>query len=185
MRGVYMSTRQSLKIMNKSELQAAIKKISTDILKKNKEFDNLVIIGIQTRGVPLAKRIAAEIKKKKRINIPFGILDITLYRDDVSCFNKEQPTVRDTSIPINLVNKNIILIDDVLYTGRTIRAALNELIDFGRQQKIQLAVLIDRGSRELPIHADYVGKNIRIAGNKKVKVQLKEIDGKEEVIVVG
>ncbi len=171
-------------ILSKIQLQKALEKIIKEIIKKNKNLGNIVIIGLQTRGVYIAKRIVEKIKTKKKINIPVGTIDITLYRDDVSSIRKKHPLVQHTDIPFNLVDKNIILVDDVLYTGRTIRAALNELMDFGRPQKIQLAVLVDRGDKELPIHADYIGKSLRAPKDKKIKVQMKEIDGKDEVLEI-
>ncbi|MBI4650106.1 bifunctional pyr operon transcriptional regulator/uracil phosphoribosyltransferase PyrR [Candidatus Desantisbacteria bacterium] len=174
---------QKKQLMSKKQLNDILDELINKIIKKNKDMKDLVIIGIHTRGVYLAKRIALKIKNSKKIDVPQGSIDITFYRDDVSSLRKKHPTVKGTDISFSIVNKNILLVDDVIYTGRTIRAALNELIDFGRPQKIQLAVLIDRGNRELPIHPDFTGKIINTPKHKKIKVQLKEIDETEGVVI--
>jgi pyrimidine operon attenuation protein/uracil phosphoribosyltransferase len=167
-------------VMTEKEINLSIKNISEQILKKNPDLKNLVLIGIVTRGVCLANRIAKEIEKKKNINLPVGSLDITFYRDDVDSIAR-QPLAKETKIPFDLTNKKIILVDDVLFTGRSIRAALDELIDFARPKSVQLAVLIDRGHRELPIQADFIGKTVKTNYQDQIQVQLKEVDGLDRV----
>jgi len=167
-------------IMTEKEISLSIEKISGDILKKNPDLKNLVLIGIVTRGVCLANRLAKEISKKKNINLPVGSLDITFYRDDVDSIAR-QPLAKETKIPFDLTSKKIILVDDVLFTGRSIRAALDEIMDFARPKSVQLAVLIDRGHRELPIQADFVGKTIKTNYSDQIQVQLKEVDGVDRV----
>ncbi len=153
----------------------------TSKIKREVKTDNLLLVGIQRRGVYLAERVRRYLKNKKKI--PLAILDITLYRDDLSTVSS-QPIVRETKIPFNLEGKDILLIDDVLYTGRTVRAAIDELIDFGRPNSIKLMVLIDRGHRELPIQPDFVGKTISTKKGEMVEVRLREIDKKEEAVIV-
>jgi pyrimidine operon attenuation protein / uracil phosphoribosyltransferase len=138
---------------------------------------------MQTRGVPLARRLAATIQDLEGISVPVGSLDISLYRDDLSSLSLK-PTVHRTDVPVDVTDKQIVLVDDVFYTGRSIRAAMDALIDLGRPQSIQLAVLVDRGHRELPIRADYVGKNIPTSKNEEIKVDIKEVDGEDRVIIV-
>jgi pyrimidine operon attenuation protein/uracil phosphoribosyltransferase len=170
-------------IMDGDGIRRAISRISHEILEKNKGTDDLILVGIRTRGVPLAERIQSKINEFEKVNLPLGLLDITLYRDDLSTIDV-QPVLHETRVPFNIEGKTIILIDDVLFTGRTVRAALDALIDLGRPQKIQLAVLIDRGHRELPIRADYVGKNVPTSKREIISVFLEEIDGKEEVLLL-
>lgn len=169
-------------VMNEKDISRTISRLSHEILEANKEIEELAIIGIRSRGAPLAQRIAKKIYEIKKKEVPVGVLDITLYRDDLTLI-ASQPIVRETQIPFNIDSKIVILADDVLYTGRTIRSALDALIDFGRPQAIHLAVLIDRGHRELPIRADYVGKNIPTSKHETVEVRLKETDGVDEVII--
>lgn len=171
------------KIMDRDHLRRAITRIAHEILEKNRGTKDLCVIGIRNRGAVLAERIKEEIRKIDDVEVPVGILDITLYRDDLSTI-ANQPVVHETLIDFDLSGKKIILVDDVLFTGRTIRAALNALIDFGRPASIQLAVLIDRGHRELPIRADYVGKNIPTAIEQDVQVMLQESDGQEDQAVI-
>ena len=171
------------KIMDQDGIQRALMRIAHEILEKNKGIDRLCIIGIRTRGVVLAEWIKSCIQQIEGHEIPSGILDITLYRDDLTMI-ATQPVVHETTISFDVTDKKIILVDDVLFTGRTIRAALDALNDFGRPANIQLAVLIDRGHRELPIRADYVGKNIPTSIGQNVKVILKESDKKEEEVIV-
>lgn len=170
------------KIMDKDAIQRAILRIAHEILEKNKGTENLALMGIRTRGAVLAERLREAINRIENQEIPVGILDITLYRDDLTLIDT-QPVVHQTQIEFDITGKKIVLVDDVLFTGRTIRAALDALIDFGRPDSIQLAVLIDRGHRELPIRADYVGKNVPTALNQDVKVKLHETDKTDEVIV--
>ncbi|MBI3600223.1 MAG: bifunctional pyr operon transcriptional regulator/uracil phosphoribosyltransferase PyrR [Nitrospinae bacterium] len=174
-----MNTRE---VMNADEIGRAIMRIAHEVLEKNKGPHDLVIVGIRTRGVYLAERLSAKIKEIEKVDISVGIIDITLYRDDVKS-GLSRLMVKKTEIPFSLTDKKVILVDDVLYTGRSIRAAIDGLIDFGRPSNIQLAVLIDRGHRELPIRADFVGKNIPTSHDESVKVMLKEEDGVDRVIV--
>ena len=169
-------------LMDDQGIRRAITRISHEILEKNKGIEDLMLVGIRTRGVPLAHRIAKMIEEIEGKAVPVGILDITLYRDDLSTLNS-QPIVRSTEIEGDMSGKNINLVDDVLYTGRTIRSALNALVDLGRPMKIQLAVLVDRGHRELPIRADYVGKNVPTAQKELIRVELNEVDEQEQVML--
>jgi len=159
----------------------ATTRIAHEILERNGGAESLVIVGILTRGAELAHRLAKTIKAIEDIDVPVGLMDINLYRDDVN-YNVEQPVVRQTEIMFDIDDKNLILVDDVLFTGRTIRAALSQIIDFGRPSTVQLAVLIDRGHRQLPIKADYVGKNIPTSFDDNVRVHFNEQDGADEVI---
>jgi len=172
-----------VRLMNEEDIRRALLRLSHQVLEKGAEVADLIIIGIQRRGVPLAKRIGKIIEELKGKRPGTGILDITLYRDDLTQI-AYQPVVRSTHIPFSIDNKRVVLIDDVLYTGRTVRAAIDVLIDFGRPQKIELAVLIDRGHRELPIRADYVGKNVPTSSEERVEVKVREIDGRDEVLLL-
>lgn len=163
-------------------VQRTLTRISHEILERNKGTDNLAIVGIRCRGAYLAQRIAQMIEEIDGGKVPVGILDITLYRDDLTLI-AACPVVHSTKIDFDIDEKKVVLVDDVLFTGRTIRCALDELIDLGRPQNIQLAVLIDRGHRELPIRADYVGKNVPTTREENVEVRLTEVDGSEEVIL--
>ncbi|VBB06172.1 Hypothetical protein LUCI_1388 [Lucifera butyrica] len=169
-------------IMDEQGIRRALIRVAHEIIEKNKGVSKVVLVGIRTRGVPLAERLAREIEKIEGIALPVGILDITLYRDDLSTLSY-QPIVHETQIPVDINGKKIILVDDVLYTGRTVRAALDALIDLGRPKTIQLAVLIDRGHRELPIRADYVGKNVPTSHKEIVSVQLAGIDRVDLVFI--
>jgi pyrimidine operon attenuation protein / uracil phosphoribosyltransferase len=171
-----------VKVIDNDEIRRAVTRIAHEIIERNKGAENLAIVGIRTRGEFLASRIAAEIEKIEGIALPRGVVDITLYRDDVS-HSAEQPLVRGTDLPFNVDKKYIILIDDVLFTGRTVRAALDAIIDFGRPRGVQLAVLCDRGHRELPIRADYVGKSIPSSRSEVVQVCLNESDGEDAVFL--
>lgn len=174
---------EKARLLDKDTISRTLMRIAHEILEKNKGIKDLCLVGIRNRGVYLALRLAECIKKIENESIPVGILDITLYRDDLTLI-APQPVVHKTEIDFDITDKNIVLVDDVLYTGRTIRAALDALIDFGRPQSIKLAVLIDRGHRELPVRADYVGKNIPTSQNEIVEVRLEESDGKDEVVIV-
>jgi len=167
-------------IMTADEIRRAIVRISHEIVERQAGTEGLVLVGIQRRGVPLAGRIAAAIGDHEGVSVPVGALDITFYRDDLSLV-AQQPIVKGTEIPVDLNEKTVILVDDVLYTGRTIRAAMDALVDFGRQRAIRLAVLVDRGHRELPIRADHVGKNVPTSRDELVKVLLSETDGEDAV----
>ena len=170
-------------VMDAKTIGRAQVRIAHEIVEKNKGAENMAVIGIQNRGAYLAERVARLIEKIEKVKIPVGLMDITLYRDDVQT-KLEQPVVQKTEILFDVVDKVIILVDDVLFTGRTIRAALDQIIDFGRPKRIQLAVLVDRGHRELPIRADYVGKNIPTAKEDRVEVKIKEVDGEDSVSIV-
>lgn len=174
---------KSILIMDAKTVERALIRIAHEIVEKNKGAENMAVIGIKNRGEYLAQRVARLIEKIEKVQIPVGLMDITLYRDDVQT-KLEQPLVQKTEILFDVVDKVIILVDDVLFTGRTIRAALDQIIDFGRPKCIQLAVLVDRGHRELPIRADYVGKNIPTAKSERVKVKIKEVDGEDSVSIV-
>jgi len=169
--------------MDAKTVERALIRIAHEIVEKNKGAKNIAVIGIKNRGEYLAQRVARLIEKIEKVQIPVGLMDITLYRDDVQT-KLEQPLVQKTEILFDVVDKVIILVDDVLFTGRTIRAALDQIIDFGRPKCIQLAVLVDRGHRELPIRADYVGKNIPTAKSELVKVKIKEVDGEDNVSII-
>ena len=174
---------KSVVVLDAKTIQRALVRIAHEIVEKNKGAENMAVIGIQNRGAYLAERLAKLIEQIEGVEIPLGLMDITLYRDDVQT-KLDQPLVQKTDILFDVVDKTIILVDDVLYTGRTVRAALDQIIDFGRPRSIQFAVLIDRGHRELPIRADYVGKNIPTAKDDRVKLKIKEVDGEDSVSVV-
>jgi len=170
-------------LMSAEDMQRALTRVAHEIVERNKGARDLVLVGMQTRGVPIAKRLAATIQSLEGIDVPVGSLDISLYRDDLSSLSLK-PTVHRTDIPVDVTDKQIVLVDDVFYTGRSIRAAMDALIDLGRPQSIQLAVLVDRGHRELPIRADYVGKNIPTSKNEEIKVEIKEVDGEDKIVIV-
>lgn len=170
-------------LMSAEDMQRALVRVAHEIVERNKGARDLILVGMQTRGVPIAKRLAATIQSLENISVPVGSLDISLYRDDLSSLSLK-PAVHRTDIPVDVTDKQIVLVDDVFYTGRSIRAAMDALIDLGRPQSIQLAVLVDRGHRELPIRADYVGKNIPTAKNEEIKVEIKEVDGEDKVVIV-
>lgn len=169
-------------IMDSEAIRRALVRIAHEIIEKNKGVEDVVIVGIRTRGVPLAQRIAAEINAIENCETTVGMLDITLYRDDLPTLGYN-PVVHGTDINFDLSGKHVVLVDDVLYTGRTIRAALDAVIDMGRPKTIQLAVLVDRGHKELPIRADYVGKNVPTSQKETIEVVLNEIDGTDEVYI--
>ncbi|MDR3263801.1 MAG: bifunctional pyr operon transcriptional regulator/uracil phosphoribosyltransferase PyrR [Clostridiales bacterium] len=164
------------RFMDGAAIDRALARIAHEIIERNTNLDALALVGVRTRGVPLTQRIAAFIKNVTGKEIAVGILDITLYRDDLGIIN-EHPVINSTEIPFSVINKTIIIVDDVLFTGRTVRAAIDAIMEYGRPKKIQLAVLVDRGHRELPIHADYSGKNIPTMRSEAVIVNLNETDG--------
>lgn len=169
-------------IMDAQAIQRAIKRIAHEIIERNKGVENVILIGIRSRGVPLGQRVADEIKKIEGVDVPTGVLDITLYRDDLSQLGY-QAIVQGTEIPFDISGKTIVLVDDVLFTGRTVRAALDALIDMGRPKMIQLAVLVDRGHRELPIRADYIGKNVPTSSRETIVVKVSPIDESDAVLI--
>lgn len=170
-------------VLDAQGLRRALTRITHEILERNKGTEGLVLIGIRSRGVDIAERIAGKISELEAVEVPRGIIDITLYRDDLTRA-VQQPLVMGTDIRFPIDDRQVILIDDVLFTGRTIRAALDALMDYGRPRSVQLAVLIDRGHRELPIRADYVGKNLPTSADESVEVRLEERDGRDEVVLV-
>ena len=170
-------------LMDASSINRSLRRLTHEIIEKNRGTKELVIVGIRNRGDSLARRMIQAFQEIEKVNVPLGVLDITMYRDDFQRVT-DHPVVQSTDIDTDITDKRIVLVDDVLYTGRTIRAALDALVDFGRPAVIQLAVLVDRGHRELPIKADYVGKNVPTAQNEQVEVRLKEVDGEDKVLLV-
>lgn len=177
-----MEDKIKAKVMDARKIKRSLQRMTTEITERNRNLKNLVIIGIRTRGVYLAKRVNKLIKAQEGIDVPIGVLDITLYRDDFSEL-EAQHMVKQTKIDFSVAKKDVLLVDDVLFTGRTIRAAMDSLIDLGRPKTIQLFVLIDRGHRELPIRADYVGKVLPTSKREIVQVHLKEIDDSDKVLI--
>jgi pyrimidine operon attenuation protein/uracil phosphoribosyltransferase len=173
---------EKAKIMDKDAMSRALMRIAHEIVEKNKGTGNVCLVGIRNRGVYLAQRLAESIRTIENKTVPVGTLDITLYRDDLTLV-AAQPVVHKTEIDFDIQDKDVVLVDDVLYTGRTVRAALDELVDFGRPKSIQLAVLIDRGHREFPIRADFVGKNIPTSPRENIEVRMSESDGFDEVVI--
>ena len=173
---------QERQIMNQEDVRRALARVAHEILERNRGAEDLVIVGIHTRGVHLARRIAANLADLEGVEVPVATLDVGFYRDDLQARgpSKMQPT----DIPMGIQGKRVVLVDDVLYTGRTIRAAMDALVDFGRPQQVQLAILLDRGHRELPIRADYVGRNLPTSIHERVKVRLMETDGADEVALI-
>ena len=173
---------EKAKIMDKDAMSRALIRIAHEIVEKNKGTGNVCLVGIRNRGVYLAQRLAECIRKIENKTVAVGTLDITLYRDDLTLV-AAQPVVHKTEIDFDIQDRDVVLVDDVLYTGRTVRAALDELVDFGRPKSIQLAVLIDRGHREFPIRADFVGKNIPTSPREIIEVRMSESDGFDEVVI--
>ncbi len=170
-------------VMTAGDMRRSLARVAHEIIERNKTAEHLVLVGMLTRGVPLAERLATNMAALEGVKIPVGALDITLYRDDLSSFNTRF-SVRNTDIPVDIEGKSVILVDDVLYTGRSIRAAMDALTDLGRPRSIQLAMLIDRAHRELPIRPDYVGKNIPSAHDEELQIRLVETDGMDAVVIV-
>ncbi len=179
-----MNLKEKALILDKAGIDRAMTRIAHEILEKNKGAKTLVLVGIQRGGVHLARRLAAKVKGIEGVEPPVGSLDITMYRDDLAT-RKSQPVPHTTDITFDIQDKIMVLVDDVLFTGRTIRAALNSVMDYGRPRRIQLAVLVDRGHRELPIRADYVGKNLPTAAREQVEVMLAEDGVEEKVVILG
>jgi pyrimidine operon attenuation protein/uracil phosphoribosyltransferase len=170
-------------VMTAEDIRRTLARIAHEIIERNKTVDGLVLVGLRTRGVPLARRLAQNIELYEKSRLKVGALDFSLYRDDLTPSDAKN-TIEPTDVPADINGKSVILVDDVLHTGRSIRAALDALVDLGRPQSIQLAVLIDRGHREMPIRADYVGKNIPSARHEDIRVRLMEIDGRDEVAII-
>lgn len=177
------ATREKSQLMSASEIDRTLVRLAHEILERTSNLDKLAFIGIRRRGVPLAQRLAKKIEDLERRKVPVGILDINLYRDDLSTVS-HQPVLNATDIPFEVTGKDIILMDDVLYTGRTIRAALDALFDQGRAARVQLLVLIDRGHREIPIEAQFTGRMVQTTSNEIIEVKFQEIDGMEKVLLV-
>ncbi len=178
-----MRIKSEVEVVDGAAMKRALTRITYEIIEQNKGLEDLVLVGIKTRGIYLAQRIANRMKELEGVSVPVGELDISLYRDDVHTSVDREPEIKGSSIPVSIEGKQVILIDDVLYTGRTIRAALDALMDIGRPMKISLAVLVDRGHRELPIRADFVGKNIPTSLEEQIKVAVQEIDGEDHVLI--
>ena len=178
-----MTIKSEKKIMNAADINRTLKRVSYEILDTNNGPGNLALVGLRTRGVHIAKRIASIIESIEKVEIPVGILDVTMFRDDFRVALK-QPEVQVTSIPFEVEGITVVLVDDVFYTGRTVRSAMDAIMSFGRPGRVWLAVLVDRGHRELPLKADFVGKNIRTAPHEEIRVRMKEEDGKDEVTLV-
>jgi len=176
------ATRDKSQLMSASEIDRTLVRLAHEVLERTAELDKLVFIGVRRRGVPLAQRLAQKIESLEGREIPVGILDINLYRDDLTTVSN-QPVVNATDIPFSVTGKDVILTDDVLYTGRTVRAALDALFDQGRPARVQLLVLVDRGWRELPVEASYVGRKVQTAANEIIEVKFREIDGVEKVML--
>lgn len=177
------ATREKAQLMSASEIDRTLVRLAHEVLERTRDLDKLAFIGIKRRGVPLARRLAEKIRSLENREIPVGVLDINLYRDDLSTVGVA-PVLNSTEINFSVVGKDIILMDDVLYTGRTIRGALDALFDHGRPARVQLLVLIDRGHRELPIEASYVGRMVQTADNEIIEVKFNEVDGMEKVLLV-
>ncbi len=169
-------------ILTGQDLRRALARIAHEIVERNRGVDGLVLVGLRTRGAPLARRLAKTLQELEDVAVPLGELDITLYRDDLTR-RRLQPRVGPSDVPVSLTDRAVVLVDDVLFTGRSVRAALDAIMDFGRPSSVQLAVLIDRGHRELPIRPDYVGKNVPTALDEEVQVRLEETDGVDEVVI--
>jgi pyrimidine operon attenuation protein / uracil phosphoribosyltransferase len=181
--GEKMTLTHKAVVMDEKAIKQALRRIAHEIVERNKGIEDVVLVGVRKRGVPLATRLQSYLAEIEGSTLPLGILDITLYRDDLSQ-REDQPVVHTTDLPFDLNKKHVVVVDDVLYTGRTIRAAMDALIDHGRPATIQLAVLVDRGHRELPIRADYVGKNVPTSRSELVEVKVQEIDQADRVDIL-
>jgi pyrimidine operon attenuation protein / uracil phosphoribosyltransferase len=177
------SYRERQELMDAGRLARTLSRMAAEILERHPDMSGTVLVGVRTRGVPLARRLAANLREAAGVEPPVGALDITLYRDDLTTIGP-QPVLKGTDIPTSIDGRTVVLVDDVLFTGRTVRAALDELIDFGRPARIELAVLVDRGHRELPIHADYAGRTLTTTREEAVQVRLREEDGDDRVVLL-
>lgn len=174
---------QAKEVVDAVTMKRALTRITYEIIERNKGVQDIVLVGIKTRGIYIAQRIAERLKQLEHVEVPVGELDITLYRDDVNESALNEPELHSSDIPFSLEGKEVILVDDVLFTGRTIRAAMDAVMDLGRPRKISLAVLVDRGHRELPIRSDYVGKNIPTSMNEEIIVEMEELDGQDRIMI--
>lgn len=177
-------TKEEILIMDAATMQRSLTRVTHEILERNGGTENLILVGIRTRGIYLAERIAQNIKKFENVEVPVGELDITLYRDDQHFTKEQEPVLNNTNIPFSIEGKNVVLVDDVLFTARTIRAGMDAIMDIGRPKRITVAVLVDRGHRELPIKADYVGKNIPTSTSEQISVRITEVDEQEKVTLI-
>ncbi len=176
--------KEEILIMDAATMQRSLTRVTHEILERNGGTENLILVGIRTRGIYLAERIAQNIKKFENVEVPVGELDITLYRDDQHFIKEQEPVLNHTNIPFSIEGKNVVLVDDVLFTARTIRAGMDAIMDIGRPKRITVAVLVDRGHRELPIKADYVGKNIPTSTSEQISVRITEVDEQEKVTLI-
>ncbi|WP_373763060.1 bifunctional pyr operon transcriptional regulator/uracil phosphoribosyltransferase PyrR [Jeotgalibaca porci] len=176
--------KEEILIMDAATMQRSLTRVTHEILERNGGTENLILVGIRTRGIYLAERIAQNIKKFENVAVPVGELDITLYRDDQHFTKEQEPVLNNTNIPFSIEGKNVVLVDDVLFTARTIRAGMDAIMDIGRPKRITVAVLVDRGHRELPIKADYVGKNIPTSTSEQISVRITEVDEQEKVTLI-
>ncbi|WP_373711520.1 bifunctional pyr operon transcriptional regulator/uracil phosphoribosyltransferase PyrR [Jeotgalibaca porci] len=176
--------KEEILIMDAATMQRSLTRVTHEILERNGGTENLILVGIRTRGIYLAERIAQNIKKFENVEVPVGELDITLYRDDQHFTKEQEPVLNHTNIPFSIEGKNVVLVDDVLFTARTIRAGMDAIMDIGRPKRITVAVLVDRGHRELPIKADYVGKNIPTSTSEQISVRITEVDEQEKVTLI-
>ncbi|MGO4960746.1 bifunctional pyr operon transcriptional regulator/uracil phosphoribosyltransferase PyrR [Jeotgalibaca porci] len=176
--------KEEILIMDAATMQRSLTRVTHEILERNGGTENLILVGIRTRGIYLAERIAQNIKKFENVEVPVGELDITLYRDDQHFTKEQEPVLNNTNIPFSIEGKNVVLVDDVLFTARTIRAGMDAIMDIGRPKRITVAVLVDRGHRELPIKADYVGKNIPTSTSEQISVRITEVDEQEKVTLI-
>lgn len=176
--------KEEILIMDADTMQRSLTRVTHEILERNGGTENLILVGIRTRGIYLAERIAQNIKKFENVEVPVGELDITLYRDDQHFTKEQEPVLNHTNIPFSIEGKNVVLVDDVLFTARTIRAGMDAIMDIGRPKRITVAVLVDRGHRELPIKADYVGKNIPTSTSEQISVRITEVDEQEKVTLI-
>ena len=176
--------KEEILIMDAATMQRSLTRVTHEILERNGGTENLILVGIRTRGIYLAERIAQNIKKFENVAVPVGELDITLYRDDQHFTKEQDPVLNNTNIPFSIEGKNVVLVDDVLFTARTIRAGMDAIMDIGRPKRITVAVLVDRGHRELPIKADYVGKNIPTSTSEQISVRITEVDEQEKVSLI-